>query len=74
MLIANFTLDSLREGGKVKRELNRLLKLMPKIKNYKAFEIEVMKRLHWYIGEGDTRLKIDTKEDLLRLYQFLGGK
>lgn len=58
----------------MEKEMKRLIKLKKKSKTYNEFETQVFKFLKWYIGDGDTRLQINTKQDLLKLYQLLGGK
>jgi adenylosuccinate synthase len=56
----------------MEKEIKRLIKLKKKAKTYIEFEKEVMNHLKWYIGQGPERLNINTKQDLLKMYQLLG--
>ncbi len=57
----------------VMREMHRVLKLMKSKPSYAKFEKEILAHLSWYVGQGDLRLKINTKQDIKDLYRILGG-
>lgn len=58
----------------MKKEINRIVKLKEKTKRYTEFEKAVINRLSWYMGSGETRLKLNSKADIWKLWIILGGK